>query len=93
MLKRYLGIALHTNSFTCCMLHADGSETIRTWPLQGGGWEQVVHGLQPEDAIALEATGNAAHFCKAVEPVVGRCRDRPMAVRGDPPVREEDGQT
>jgi transposase len=72
MMKRYLGIDLHTNSFTCCVLHADGSETIRTWPLQGGGLEQFVHGLQPEDAIALEATGNAAHFCKIVEPHVSR---------------------
>lgn len=71
-MKRSLGIDLHTNSFTCCVLQADGSETIRTWPLQGGGVEQFVHGLQPEDAIALEATGNAAHFCKMVEPHVSR---------------------
>ena len=41
-MKRYLGIDLHTNSFTCCVLHADGNETIRTWPLQGGGLEQFI---------------------------------------------------
>ncbi len=44
-MKRSLGIDLHTNSFTCCYLQADGSETIRTWPLQGGcvlgPWEKV----------------------------------------------------
>lgn len=71
-MKRYLGIDLHTNSFTCCYLHADGNETIRTWPLQGGGLEPFLKGLHAEDAIALEATGNAAHSCKIVELHVAR---------------------
>jgi hypothetical protein len=71
-MKRYLGIDLHTNSFTCCYLHADGSETIRTWPLQGGGLEQFIKGLHAGDDVALEATGNAAYFCKTVEPFVAR---------------------
>ena len=71
-MKRYLGIDLHTNSFTCCYLHADGHETIRTWPLQGGGLEQFIHGVHAGDEVALEATGNAAYFCKTVEPHVSR---------------------
>jgi transposase len=71
-MKRYLGIDRHTNSFTCCYLQADGSETIRTWPLQGGGLEQFLHGVHAGDEVALEATGNAAYFCKMVEPHVSR---------------------
>ncbi len=71
-MKRSLGIDLHTNSFTCCYLQADGSETIRTWPLQGGGLEQFLTSVHAEDDVALEATGNAAHFCKMVEPHVSR---------------------
>ena len=71
-MKRSLGIELHTNSFTCCYLQADGSETIRTWPLQGGGLEQFLTSVHAEDDVALEATGNAAHFCKMVEPHVSR---------------------
>lgn len=51
-MKRSLGIDLHTNSFTCCYLHADGSETIRTWPLQGGGLEQFIHGVHAGDDVA-----------------------------------------
>jgi len=71
-MKRYIGIDLHTNSFTCCFLQENGEERIRTWPLQGGGLEQFVKGLAGEDEIAIEATGNAAHFCKMVEPHVSR---------------------
>ena len=71
-MKRYIGIDLHTNSFTCCVLHVDGSEAIRTWPLQGGGLEQFINGLHAGDAVAIEATGNAAYFCKMVEPFVAR---------------------
>lgn len=41
-MKRYLGIDLHTKSFTCWVLHADGNETIRTGPLQGDGLEQFL---------------------------------------------------
>lgn len=71
-MKRYIGVDLHTNSFTCCFLNEDGSETIRTWPLQGGGLEQFVKALSKGDEIAIEATGNAAHFSKMVEPHVAR---------------------
>lgn len=36
-MKRYLGIDLHLNRFTYCVLHTDWSETIPTWPLKGRG--------------------------------------------------------
>jgi transposase len=71
-MKRYIGVDLHTNSFTCCFLQADDDEQIRTWPLQGGGLEVFIKALQKDDEVAIEATGNAAHFCKMVEPHVSR---------------------
>lgn len=71
-MKRYIGIDLHTNSFTCCFLQEDGKEKIQTWPLQNGGLEQFIKGLSEDDEIAIEATGNAAHFCKMVEAHVAR---------------------
>jgi len=43
-MKRYIGIDLHTNSFTCCFLQEDGKERVQTWPLQGGGLEQSIKG-------------------------------------------------
>ena len=71
-MKRYIGVDLHTNSFTCCFLQEGKREIIRTWPLQGGGLDQFVKGLAKEDEVAIEATGNAAHFCNMVEPHVAR---------------------
>lgn len=71
-MKRYIGIDLHTNSFTCCFLQEDGKEKLQTWPLQNGGLEQFIKGLAGGDEVAIEATGNAAHFCKMVEPYVSR---------------------
>lgn len=71
-MKRYIGVDLHTNSFTCCFLQEGGRGKISTWPLQGGGLEQFIKGLAEEDEVAIEATGNAAHFCKMVEPHVAR---------------------
>ena len=71
-MKRYIGIDLHTNSFTCCFLQEDGKEKLQTWPLQNGGLEQFIKGLAGDDEVAIEATGNAAHFCKMVEPHVSR---------------------
>lgn len=63
-MKRYFGIDLHTNSFTCCVLHADGNETIRPWLLQGGGLEEFIQGWQAGDDVAFEPTGNAAYFAR-----------------------------
>ena len=71
-MKRYIGIDLHTNSFTCCFLQANGKEPVQTWSLQNEGLEQFIKGLAEGDEIAIEATGNAAHFCKMVEPHVRR---------------------
>jgi transposase len=71
-MKRYIGVDLHTNSFTCCFLQEDGAEKIRTWPLQGGGLEEFVKSLHGDDEVAIEATGNSTHFCRTVESHVAR---------------------
>lgn len=71
-MKRYIGVDLHTNSFTCCFRQSTGGETIRTWALQGGGLEEFVSGLSKDDEVAIEATGNSAYFCRTVEPHVAR---------------------
>ncbi|MEZ6098156.1 MAG: IS110 family transposase [Pirellulaceae bacterium] len=61
-MTRYIGVDLHTNSFTVCILQADEDEKIQTYPLQGGGLERFITCLQKKDAVALEATGNSAWF-------------------------------
>ena len=58
--KRYIGVDLHSNSFTACIL-LEGAEP-ETLQLQGGGLEQFIRILQPNDELAVEATGNSRWF-------------------------------
>ena len=71
-MTRYIGVDLHTNSFTTCILQEGEEDIIQTLPLQNGGLEQFIRKLQPEDEIAVEATGNASHFCRQVKPYAKR---------------------
>ena len=71
-MKRYIGVDLHTNTFTACFLQAGSKEVIHTYPLQGKGLEVFIADLQQEDEIAVEATGNSAYFCKQVSLHVAR---------------------
>ncbi len=69
---RYIGIDLHTNSFTVCYLESGKPERIRTLPVQNGGLEDFINTLQPTDEVALEATGNSAWFREQVSQHVSR---------------------
>lgn len=69
---RYIGIDLHTNSFTVCVFQDENQESVRTFPLQHGGLEQFIQTLQSTDEVAIEATGNCNFFCKKVSPHVKR---------------------
>ncbi len=71
-MTRYIGVDLHTNSFTICYLCDGGRERIQTLPLQGGGLEQFIAGLDHDDEVAVEATGNSAWFRDQVLPHVKR---------------------
>lgn len=71
-MTRFIGVDLHTNSFTTCTRSPDGSEAFATWPLSAGGLEAFCAGICEEDELAVEATGNSAFFCDQVMPYVGR---------------------
>lgn len=71
-MTRYIGVDLHTNSFTVCVLQDGEKEVMQTSPLQDGGMERFAATLCPEDEVAVEATGNSAWFCKMVAPHVKR---------------------
>lgn len=62
-MTRYIGVDLHTNSFTACILQAGQQEIMQTWPLQEGGLARFIATLQAGDEVAAEATGNSAWFC------------------------------
>ncbi len=69
---RHIGVDLHTNTFTICILQEGKEDIIQTLPLQKGGLEQFIRSFNSNDEIAVEATGNASHFCRQVQPHVKR---------------------
>ena len=68
----YIGVDLHTNSFTICRLEADGSEHFATHSLCPADLERFCLSLDADDALAVEATGNTAWFWEEVRACVGR---------------------
>lgn len=64
-MKRYLGVDLHRNCFTVCTLGEDGTNELRKWSIHS--LKEFAQHLQSTDAVAVEATGNARHFCQALK--------------------------
>jgi len=70
-MTRYIGVDLHTNSFTACFLEEGQPERIQTIDLQKG-LEGFIETLQKTDELAIEATGNSAWFRDQVLPSISR---------------------
>jgi len=68
----FIGVDLHQNSFTICRLACDGSETFATYQLCRADLDRFCLGLDADDEIAVEATGNSAWFRDEAAPCVGR---------------------
>ncbi len=68
----FIGVDLHTNSFTICRLEADGSESFETFQLASADLDRFCFSLDARDELAVEATGNSAWFCDEVCACVGR---------------------
>ena len=70
MEKRYIGIDLHRNQFTCCMRLEAGRTYLTQWRLED--LARFVKKLRATDEVAVEITGNARLFYDAVSPHVAR---------------------
>ncbi|MHC3940239.1 IS110 family transposase ISWpi14 [Paenochrobactrum sp. BZR 201-1] len=68
----YIGVDLHTNSFTACHLDQDGGEALATYQLAQADLDQFCATLSVDDEIAVEATGNSSWFCDQVIGIVKR---------------------
>ena len=68
----YIGVDLHTNSFTVCRLSDDGSERFETFQLCAADLKRFCLSLDADDETAVEATGNSAYFHGEVVSCVGR---------------------
>ncbi|MDQ6677484.1 MAG: hypothetical protein M3Z09_09335 [Acidobacteriota bacterium] len=70
MEKRYIGINLHRNRFTCCTRLENERTYLKDWELKDLG--KFVRKLRPSDEVAVEVTGNTRLFYDAVAPQVER---------------------
>jgi transposase len=70
MEKRYIGIDLHRNRFTCCIRLENDRTYITEWKLEE--LAQFVKKLRPSDEVAVEITGNTRLFHDAVASQVAR---------------------
>lgn len=61
---RYLGVDLHRNCFTVCMLDGKERGQLREWRI--GELAQFAQTVRASDAVAVEATGNVRLFCEAL---------------------------
>jgi len=68
----FIGVDLHTTSFTVCRLDPDGGESFATYQLCRAELERFCLTLDADDEIAVEATGNSAWFRGEVISCVGR---------------------
>jgi transposase len=63
---RYIGVDLHTTQITVCYWQAESPQEIfQVYPL--AQMAEFVAGLQPTDALAVEATGNTRWFVGQVK--------------------------
>ncbi len=70
MEKRYIGIDLHRNRFTCCIRLENERTYLTEWALED--LARFVKKLRPTDEVAVEITGNTRLFHDAVAPQVAR---------------------
>ena len=59
---KYYGVDLHRNSFLSCCIDETGKEKLRNWSIKQ--LKLFVARLNPEDEVAVEATGNSYLFCE-----------------------------
>ena len=65
-MTRHIGIDLHTDRFTACILQEGEAEQLQTLRLQNGGLERFLATLRPDDELAVEASGNTVWFRERV---------------------------
>src|SRR4029077_1148939 len=70
MEKRYIGIDLHRNRFTCCIRLENERTYVTEWALED--LTRFVKKLRASDEVAVEITSNTRLFYDAVKPHVAR---------------------
>ena len=68
----YIGVDLHSNSFTICRLEEDGKTRFQTFALTPQNLDRFCLSLSADDEIAVEACSNSRFFKDWVRPCVTR---------------------
>lgn len=68
---RHIGVDLHTNNFTACLLNEQGQSSFKRYRLNE--LESFKASLQPTDHLAVEATSTTRFFYGQVAPFIDRC--------------------
>jgi len=69
-MARYIGVDLHRNQFTVCVIAENGREYLSEYRLEH--LARFVAKLRPTDEVAVEVTGNTRLFYDAVAPHVAK---------------------
>ncbi len=67
----FIGVDLHSNSFTVCRLEASAEDAFETFHLSADDMKRFCLTLDADDSLAVEATGNSTWFCDQVRPCIG----------------------
>jgi hypothetical protein len=63
----FIGVDLHTNSFTICRRHDDGSEAFETFTLSSSAVQGFCLSLDADDEIAVEGEGRPCGTSAIIE--------------------------
>jgi len=73
-MKKYIGVDLHKNSFTVCIMGETGEYRVETYKVNTKGISCFKEGLKEEDEVAVESTGNTGYFVREIEGRVRKVR-------------------
>src|SRR4030065_2521779 len=62
----FLGIDLHSNSFTCCFIHEDGKKQKMTFSITPESLENFYRYLDKNTAVIIEASTNTFKFAERI---------------------------
>jgi hypothetical protein len=62
----FLGIDLHSNNFTCCFLHENGTKQKMTFAITPESLENFYRYLNKNTAIIIEASTNTFKFAEKI---------------------------
>lgn len=66
----YCGIDLHSNKFTCCFLHEDGSREKITFDVSIDGIEKFKSMVNSSTSVIIEASTNTFKFAESIKDLV-----------------------